>query len=155
MAVGPVATVPIPRQGRAVTTPAPKTILLVAAVALIDVDGRILICKRPAGKALAGLWEFPGGKVEPGETPEQCLIRELDEELGIKVAQACLAPFVFASHGYDSFHLMMPLYLCRRWEGFVTAKEHEALAWVRPDQMQDYPMPPADAPLVAWLRDLL
>jgi 8-oxo-dGTP diphosphatase len=136
-------------------SPAPKPTLLVAACALIDTDGRILICKRPAGKQLAGLWEFPGGKVEPGETPEQCLIRELDEELGIKVAQACLAPFVFASHAYESFHLLMPLYLCRRWEGFVTAKEHEALAWVRADQMQDYPMPPADAPLVAWLRDLI
>ncbi|MDB5429906.1 MAG: mutator MutT protein [Caulobacter sp.] len=134
---------------------APKPMLFVAACALIDVDGRILICKRPAGKALAGLWEFPGGKVEPGETPEQCLIRELDEELGITVTHACLAPFVFASHGYDSFHLIMPLYLCRRWDGFVTAKEHEALAWVRPEQMQDYPMPPADAPLVAWLRDLI
>jgi 8-oxo-dGTP diphosphatase len=135
--------------------PPGKPTLLVAACALIDVDGRILICKRPAGKQLAGMWEFPGGKVESGETPEQCLIRELDEELGIKVTHACLAPFVFASHAYDSFHLLMPLYLCRRWEGFVTAKEHEALAWVRAEQMQDYPMPPADAPLVAWLRDLI
>ncbi len=130
-------------------------IVLVAACALIDVDGRVLIGKRPAGKALAGLWEFPGGKVEPGETPEQCLIRELDEELGITVAQACLAPFVFASHTYETMHLLMPLYLCRRWEGFVTAKEHEALAWVKPEKMGDYPMPPADAPLVAWLRDCL
>jgi 8-oxo-dGTP diphosphatase len=109
----------------------------------------------PQGKSLAGLWEFPGGKVEPGETPEQCLIRELDEELGIKVAQACLAPFVFASHSYESFHLLMPLYLLRRWEGLVTRKEHEALAWVKPDKLADYPMPPADIPLVAWLRDLL
>ena len=132
-----------------------STILLVAAAALIDADGRVLICKRPAGKALAGLWEFPGGKVETGETPEACLIRELDEELGIKVATACLAPFVFASHGYDSFHLIMPLYLCRRWEGSVQALEHEAIAWVKPNQMGAYPMPPADAPLVAWLRDLL
>ena len=130
-------------------------ILLVAAAALVDVDGRVLICKRPAGKSLAGLWEFPGGKLEPGETPEACLIRELDEELGITVAQSCLAPFVFASHGYDSFHMLMPLYLCRRWEGLVQAREHEAIAWVKPNQMCDYPMPPADAPLVAWLRDLL
>ena len=131
------------------------SILLVAAAALVDVDGRVLICKRPAGKALAGLWEFPGGKLEPGETPEACLIRELDEELGITVAEACLAPFVFASHGYDSFHMIMPLYLCRRWEGSVQVRVHEAIAWVRPNQMNDYPMPPADAPLVAWLRDLL
>ena len=130
-------------------------LLFVAAAALVDVDGRVLICKRPAGKQLAGLWEFPGGKVELGETPEECLIRELDEELGITVAHACLAPFVFASHGYDSFHLIMPLYLCRRWEGVVTAREHEAIAWVRPTRMSDYPMPPADAPLVAWLRDLI
>ena len=132
-----------------------STILLVAAAALVDVDGRVLICKRPQGKALAGLWEFPGGKVEAGETPEACLIRELDEELGIRVAHACLAPFVFASHAYDSFHLLMPLYLCRRWEGVVVAREHEAIAWVKPNQMGDYPMPPADAPLVAWLRDLI
>jgi 8-oxo-dGTP diphosphatase len=130
-------------------------LLLVVAAALVDVDGRVLICKRPAGKSLAGLWEFPGGKVEAGETPEACLIRELDEELGIQVTQACLAPFVFASHGYDSFHLLMPLYLCRRWEGSVVAREHEAIAWVKPNQMGDYPMPPADGPLVAWLRDLL
>lgn len=130
-------------------------IILVAACALVDVDGRVLIGRRPEGKALAGLWEFPGGKVEPGETPEACLIRELDEELGIKVAQACLAPFVFASHAYEHGHLLMPLYLCRKWEGFVTAREHSALAWVKPEKMGDYPMPPADAPLVAWLRDLL
>jgi 8-oxo-dGTP diphosphatase len=130
-------------------------ILLVAAAALVDVDGRVLICKRPHGKHLAGMWEFPGGKVEKGETPEACLIRELHEELDINVVQACLAPFAFTSHGYDSFHLLMPLYLCRRWGGVVRAKEHEATAWVRPNQMTDYPMPPADAPLVAWLRDLL
>jgi len=132
-----------------------KSMLLVAAAALIDSDGRVLICQRPQGKQLAGLWEFPGGKVEAGETPEECLIRELDEELGIKVTQACLAPFVFASHGYENFHLLMPLYLVRRWEGFVTAKEHEAVAWVKPAKLADYPMPPADAPLVAWLRDLI
>jgi 8-oxo-dGTP diphosphatase len=132
-----------------------KPLVLVAAAALIDVDGRVLICKRPQGKQLAGLWEFPGGKVEEGETPEVCLIRELNEELGIEVTQACLAPFVFTSHGYDSFHLLMPLYLCRRWTGVVRAKEHEALAWVTPNKLTDYPMPPADAPLVAWLRDLV
>ena len=132
-----------------------STILLVAAAALVDVDGRVLICKRPAGKSLAGLWEFPGGKIEAGESPEACLIRELDEELGIQVAHACLAPFVFASHAYDSFHLIMPLYLCRRWEGVVVAREHEAIAWVKPNRMGDYPMPPADAPLVAWLRDFI
>ncbi|MFC3076711.1 8-oxo-dGTP diphosphatase MutT [Phenylobacterium terrae] len=132
-----------------------KPILLVAACALVDADGRVLLCQRPEGKQLAGLWEFPGGKVEAGETPEACLIRELQEELGITVAQACLAPFVFASHEYESFHLLMPLYLCRRWEGQVTRHEHAAMAWVKPTKMGDYPMPPADAPLVAWLRDLL
>ncbi len=132
-----------------------KPILLVAACALIDVDGRVLIAKRPQGKQLAGLWEFPGGKVESGETPEGCLIRELKEELGIDVTAACLSPFVFASHVYESFHLLMPLFLCRRWTGVVVAQEHEALAWVRPEKLADYPMPPADAPLVAWLRDLL
>jgi len=129
--------------------------LLVVACALVDVDGRVLICQRPRGKQLAGLWEFPGGKVEAGETPEACLIRELEEELGIEVNQACLAPFVFASHAYEDFHLLMPLYLCRRWDGVVQAREHEALAWVKPNRLGDYPMPPADAPLVAWLRDLL
>jgi 8-oxo-dGTP diphosphatase len=131
-----------------------KTVLVVAC-ALVDIDGRVLICQRPEGKQLAGLWEFPGGKVEPGETPEAALIRELDEELGIQVSEACLAPFVFASHSYESFHLLMPLYLCRRWDGFVERREHAALAWVTPNQMADYLMPPADAPLVAWLRDLL
>ncbi|HEX2560611.1 8-oxo-dGTP diphosphatase MutT [Phenylobacterium sp.] len=132
-----------------------KPILLVAACALVDADGRVLLCQRPEGKQLAGLWEFPGGKVEAGETPEACLIRELNEELGITVAHACLAPFVFASHEYESFHLLMPLYLCRRWEGQVTRHEHAGLAWVKPTKMGDYPMPAADAPLVAWLRDLL
>ncbi len=129
--------------------------VLVVAVALVDVDGRVLNAKRPEGKKLAGLWEFPGGKVEPGERPEAALIRELHEELGIDVNEACLAPFVFASHAYDSFHLLMPLYLCRRWNGVVTAREHDALAWVKPNRLSDYPMPPADEPLVAWLRDLL
>lgn len=136
-------------------TDAPLPTVLVVAVALIDVDGRVLIAKRPQGKTLAGLWEFPGGKVEPGERPEQALIRELKEELDIDVKESCLAPFVFASHAYDSFHLLMPLYLCRRWEGVVAAREHDALAWVKPNKLSDYPMPPADEPLVAWLRDLL
>lgn len=129
--------------------------VLVVAVALIDPDGRILIAKRPEGKQLAGLWEFPGGKVEPGERPEQALIRELKEELGIDVKEACLAPFVFTSHAYEKFHLLMPLYLCRRWSGTVVAKEHSALAWVKPTKLRDYPMPPADEPLIAWLRDLI
>jgi 8-oxo-dGTP diphosphatase len=133
----------------------PKRLLLVAAAALIDADGRVLICQRPEGKQLAGLWEFPGGKVEAGETPEACLIRELEEELGIEVTHACLAPFVFASHEYEAFHLLMPLYLVRRWTGQIVAREHKALAWVKPNKLTDYPMPPADAPLVAWLRDLI
>jgi 8-oxo-dGTP diphosphatase len=128
---------------------------LVVACALVDADGRVLICRRPEGKQLAGLWEFPGGKVEEGETPEAALIRELKEELGIEVKQACLAPFVFASHAYEGFHLLMPLYLCRRWEGFVQQLEHSALAWVKPADMGQYPMPPADEPLVAYLRDFL
>ncbi len=132
-----------------------KPIVLVAAAALIDTDGRVLICKRPQGKALAGVWEFPGGKVEAGETPEACLIRELDEELGITVTRACLAPFVFASHENESFHLLMPLFLARRWEGQVRARHHSALAWVKPILLTDYEMPLADAPLVAWLRDLI
>jgi len=136
-------------------TESPLPTVLVVAVALIDVDGRVLIAKRPEGKKLAGLWEFPGGKVEPGERPEAALIRELSEELGIEVSESCLAPFVFASHAYDSFHLLMPLYLCRRWNGVVAAREHDALAWVKPNRLSDYPMPPADEPLVAWLRDLL
>ncbi len=130
-------------------------LLLVAAAALVDGDGRVLICQRPEGKQLAGLWEFPGGKVEAGETPEACLIRELEEELGIAVKADCLAPFVFASHAYEDFHLLMPLYLCRRWDGFVQQKEHAGLAWVKPIKLFDYPMPPADAPLCAYLRDFL
>jgi 8-oxo-dGTP diphosphatase len=130
-------------------------LLLVAACALVDADGRVLMCQRPEGKQLAGLWEFPGGKLEPGETPEACLIRELKEELDIEVATACLAPFVFASHSYETFHLLMPLYLCRRWEGMVRPLEHPQIRWVRPAQMGELPMPPADAPLVAYLRDFL
>ncbi|MBW8269191.1 bifunctional GNAT family N-acetyltransferase/(deoxy)nucleoside triphosphate pyrophosphohydrolase [Caldovatus aquaticus] len=132
-----------------------KPIVLVAAVALIDADGRVLLARRPEGKPLAGLWEFPGGKVHPGETPEAALIRELKEELGIDVAESCLAPFAFASHGYERFHLLMPLYLCRRWSGAVVAREGQALAWVRPQRLGDYAMPPADRPLVALLRDFL
>jgi 8-oxo-dGTP diphosphatase len=130
-------------------------LVLVVACALVDTDGRVLICKRPEGKALAGLWEFPGGKVEPGEGPEAALIREMHEELGITITASCLAPFVFASHSYETFHLLMPLYLCRRWEGVVLAKEHAALAWVKPNALSAYAMPPADAPLVAYLRDFL
>jgi 8-oxo-dGTP diphosphatase len=130
-------------------------LLMVAAAALVDADGRVLICQRPEGKQLAGLWEFPGGKLEAGETPEACLIRELEEELGIKVKADCLAPFVFASHSYPDFHLLMPLFLCRRWEGFVQRREHADLKWVKPVQLFDYPMPPADAPLCAYLRDFL
>ena len=131
-----------------------KTVLVVAA-ALVDDDGRVLIARRPEGKAMAGLWEFPGGKVEAGETPEAALIRELQEELGIVVKTACLAPFVFASHSYDDFHLLMPLYLLRRWQGEPEAREHTALKWVKPLALRDYPMPPADAPLIAWLIDFL
>ena len=130
-------------------------IVLVAACALVDVDGRVLLAQRPEGKAMAGLWEFPGGKVEDGETPEATLIRELKEELDIDVTASCLAPFTFASHAYETFHLLMPLYVCRRWAGQIRALEGQALKWVRPNQMGDYPMPPADVPLVAMLRDLL
>ena len=132
-----------------------KPLVLVAACALVDIDGRVLLAQRPRGKTLAGLWEFPGGKLEAGETPEDCLIRELREELGIDVAAACLSPFVFASHDLGEAHLLMPLFLCRRWSGFVQAREHQALAWARPAEMGRYPMPPADEPLVAWLRDLI
>ena len=130
-------------------------ILLVAACALIDADGRVLLAKRPPGRPLAGLWEFPGGKVEPGETPEAALVRELDEELGITVAEKCLAPLTFASHGYEAFHLLMPLYACRKWEGEVTARQGQELVWVRANRLADYAMPPADEPLKAMLRDLL
>ena len=132
-----------------------SVILLVAACALIDADGRVLLAKRPPGRPLAGLWEFPGGKVEPGETPEAALIRELEEELGIKVASKCLAPFTFASHAYEAFHLLMPLYVCRTWEGEVTARQGQELVWVRAKRLADYAMPPADEPLKAMLRDLL
>ncbi|HEY4345184.1 MAG TPA: (deoxy)nucleoside triphosphate pyrophosphohydrolase [Parvibaculum sp.] len=135
--------------------PGAVKLVLVAACALVDVDGRVLMARRPEGKPLAGLWEFPGGKVEPGELPEETLIRELREELGIEVAKACLAPLTFASHGYETFHLLMPLYICRRWEGTVQGLEGQALEWVRPARMREYPMPPADEPLVAVLRDLL
>ena len=132
-----------------------RATVLVAACALIDADGRVLIAERPAGKAMAGLWEFPGGKVEAGERPEECLIRELAEELGIAVNEACLAPLTFASHNYPDFHLLMPLYVCRRWEGIVTPREGQRLAWVKPQRLRDYPMPPADEPLVSHLMGLL
>ena len=131
-----------------------KTVL-VSAVALIDPDGRVLLAQRPEGKSMAGLWEFPGGKVESGETPEIALIRELQEELGITVKEPCLAPLTFASFAYPDFHLLMPLYVCRRWEGVVIPREHQALKWVRPNDLRSYPMPQADIPLVAMLRDLL
>jgi 8-oxo-dGTP diphosphatase len=130
-------------------------LLLVVAVALVDADRRVLIAQRPEGKSLAGLWEFPGGKVEPGESPEVALIRELEEELGISTKTACLAPVSFASHAYDNFHLLMPLYACRKWQGTPVAREHTALKWVRPQNLRDYPMPPADEPLIAALCDLL
>jgi 8-oxo-dGTP diphosphatase len=132
-----------------------KRLLLVAACALVDADGRVLIAQRPQGKQLAGLWEFPGGKVEKGETPEECLIRELREELGVETQAACLAPLTFASHSYDDFHLLMPLYVCRRYTGIPEPLEAQALKWVRPNRLRDYPMPPADAPLIPFLVDLL
>ena len=130
-------------------------LILVAACALIDADGRVLIAQRPQGKSMAGLWEFPGGKVESGELPEETLIRELKEELGIDVKQECLAPLTFASHRYPDFHLLMPLYVCRRFRGIARPREGQGLKWVRPKQMRDYPMPPADAPLIQFLIDLL
>ena len=129
--------------------------LLVTAAALIDPDGRVLLAQRPPGKSLAGLWEFPGGKVEPGETPEQALIRELHEELGIDTWTSCLAPLTFASHSYPDFHLLMPLFACRKWQGIPTPQEGQTLTWVRPDRLKDYPMPPADLPLIPILRDWL
>ncbi len=124
-------------------------------MALVDADGRVLIAQRPAGKSMAGLWEFPGGKVHAGETPEAALVRELDEELGIDITESCLAPFTFASFAYADFHLLMPLYLCRVWKGDLTPREGQALKWVRPNRLRDYPLPPADEPLVAMLRDFL
>jgi len=130
-------------------------IVLVAACALVDVDNRVLLAQRPEGKSMAGLWEFPGGKVEAGERPEQTLIRELKEELGIIVDEACLAPLTFASHAYEDFHLFMPVYVCRKWEGTVTATEGQQLAWVRPNRLRDYDMPPADIPLIPHLQALL
>lgn len=133
----------------------PKKLLLVVACALVDADGRVLIAQRPEGKQLAGLWEFPGGKVEPGETPEETLVRELQEELGIETKIACLAPLTFASHSYDDFNLLMPLYVCRRFWGIPQPLEAQALKWVKPKKLRDYPMPPADAPLIPFLIDLL
>jgi 8-oxo-dGTP diphosphatase len=130
-------------------------IVLVAAVALIDRDGRVLIAQRPQGKSMAGLWEFPGGKVESGETPEAALIRELKEELAVDTVESCLAPFTFASHAYEEFHLLMPLYVCRKWMGRVMPQEGQEIAWVAPMRLKDYPMPPADKPLTAMLRDFL
>ena len=136
--------------------PAAETkIILVSAVALIDVEGRVLLAQRPPGKSLAGLWEFPGGKVEPGETPEAALIRELKEELGIDTWSSCLAPLTFASHSYDSFHLLMPLFACRKWQGIAAPREGQTLAWVRAAELRSYPMPPADEPLIPILRDWL
>jgi 8-oxo-dGTP diphosphatase len=130
-------------------------LVLVAACALVDSDGRVLIAQRPAGKAMAGLWEFPGGKIEGGERPEETLMRELKEELNIIVKESCLAPLTFASHSYPEFHLLMPLYVCRRWDGIVAAAEGQRLAWVRPNRLREYPMPPADEPLIAHLMNLL
>lgn len=131
-----------------------KTVL-VSAVALIDVEGRILLAQRPEGKSMAGLWEFPGGKIEPGETPEAALIRELHEELGIETWDSCLAPLTFASHRYDHFHLLMPLFACRKWEGIPQAREGQVLKWVKPNELRNYPMPAADIPLIPMLRDWL
>lgn len=133
----------------------PARVVLVSAAALVDPDGRVLLARRPPGRAMAGLWEFPGGKVEPGETPEAALIRELAEELGIGTWASCLAPLTFASHAYEGFHLLMPLFICRRWEGIVAPREGQTLRWLRPLEMSGFPMPPADLPLVAALRDTL
>ena len=133
----------------------PLETVLVAAVIMVDIDGRILLAQRPDGKSMAGLWEFPGGKVEAGETPERALIREMREELNIDVTEACLAPFVFASHSYDDFHLLMPLFLCRRWDGILLPREGQKLKWVKIKDLLSYPMPPADEPLIAMIRDFL
>jgi 8-oxo-dGTP diphosphatase len=130
-------------------------VILVVAVALVDIDGRVLLAQRPEGKSMAGLWEFPGGKVDEGELPEAALIRELKEELGIDVTESCLAPIIFASHSYDEFHLLMPVFACRVWKGGVAPKEGQILKWVRPARMADYPMPAADIPLIPLLRDIL
>ena len=130
-------------------------LITVSAVVMVDVDGRILIAQRPEGKNMAGLWEFPGGKIEPGETPERALIRELNEELGIDTTESCLAAFTFASHRYDDFHLLMPVFLCRKWDGFVTPQEGQVLKWVKISELKNYPMPPADKPLLAMIRDFL
>ncbi|MEO1721422.1 MAG: (deoxy)nucleoside triphosphate pyrophosphohydrolase [Pseudomonadota bacterium] len=130
-------------------------VVLVAAAALIDPDGRVLLAQRPEGKAMAGLWEFPGGKVEAGETPEACLIRELSEELGVSTVESCLAPMTFASHSYEDFHLLMPLYACRKWEGMARAREGQRLAWARKGALRDYPMPAADLPLIPIIQDWL
>ncbi|MEO1330512.1 MAG: (deoxy)nucleoside triphosphate pyrophosphohydrolase [Pseudomonadota bacterium] len=134
---------------------AARPMVLVVACALIDADGRVLLAQRPEGKSMAGLWEFPGGKIEPGETPEAALIRELEEELGVSTHESCLAPLAFASHAYESFHLLMPLYVCRKWTGTAASREGQALAWARPQTLKDYPMPAADLPLIPLLRDWL
>ena len=155
LASAPAATLATPGTHDAPPAGTVTRTIVVAACALIDSDGRILLARRPEGRSMAGLWEFPGGKLEPGETPEQALIRELREELGVDVSQACLAPFAFASHGYGDFHLLMPLYLCRRWKNVPQPREGQSLAWVRPDRLADYPMPDADKPLVPMLRDYL
>lgn len=141
--------------GDAAALLAPKPVVLVVAAALVDLDGRVLLTQRPPGKKLAGMWEFPGGKVEKNETPEAALVRELHEELHLDISAACLAPFAFASHAYDDFHLLMPLYICRRWAGQPDPREGQAMKWVRPIKMRELEMPPADIPLVAMLRDLL
>ena len=133
----------------------PDKLVLVVAAALVDMDNRILLAQRPEGKSMAGMWEFPGGKLEPGETPEDALIRELKEELSINIEHACLAPFTFASHGYEEFHLLMPLYVCRKWQGTVVPREGQQIAWVRAVRLRDYAMPPADLPLISMLHDLL